>query len=215
MNQSGSQRRPRWSPLYAIVDVAAASRAGWRPPDLARAYVEGGARRPQLRAADTVLRWSEEIASMCASAGAEFILNDRSDLALLSDAAGVHVGQEDLPAPVVRRLLGPQAIIGLSTHNLRQVQSALRQPVSYLAIGPIFDTRTKDTGYVSVGLEGVRRTVAAARELPVVAIGGITLETAPAVIAAGAVSVAVVSDLLANGAPDRRVRHYLATLEAT
>lgn len=219
MNQPGSQRRPRWSPLYAIVDVAAASRAGWRPPDLARAYVEGGARLVQLRAPDTaadmVLRWSEEIASMCVSAGAEFILNDRSDLALLSDADGVHVGQEDLPAPVVRRLLGPQAIIGLSTHNLRQVQSALRQPVSYLAIGPIFDTRTKDTSYVSVGLEGVRRTVAAARELPVVAIGGITLETAPAVIAAGAVSVAVVSDLLANGAPNQRVRHYLATLEAT
>ena len=217
MNQPGSQRRPRWSPLYAIVDVAAASRAGWRPPDLARAYVEGGARLVQLRApdtaADTVLRWSEGIASTCASVGAQFILNDRSDVALLSAANGVHLGQEDLPVPVVRRLLGGQAIIGLSTHNLRQVRSALCQPISYLAVGPIFDTRTKDTGCVPVGLDGVRRTVAAASELPVVAIGGITLATAPAVIAAGAASVAVVSDLLANGAPDQRVRQYLATLE--
>ena len=173
----------------------------------------------QLRApdtaADTVLRWSEEIASVCVSAGAEFILNDRSDLALLSNASGVHLGQEDLPAPVARRLLGAQAVIGLSTHNLGQVQSALRQPVSYLAVGPIFDTRTKDTGYVSVGLDGVRRTVAAASGLPVVAIGGITLATAPTVIAAGAASVAVVSDLLANGAPDQRVRQYLAMLEGS
>ena len=217
MNEPGSQKRSHWSRLYVIVDAAVTEGNGWRPPDLARAYVEGGARLVQLRApgtaADTVLRWSEEIASMCVSAGAEFILNDRSDLALLADANGVHLGQEDLPAPVVRRFLGAQAIIGLSTHNAGQVQSALRQPLSYLAIGPIFDTQTKDTGYVSVGLDGVRRTVAAARGLPVVAIGGITLATAPAVIAAGATSVAVVSDLLTNGAPDQRVRQYLATLE--
>ncbi|SVA76281.1 uncharacterized protein METZ01_LOCUS129135 [marine metagenome] len=219
MSELGSRRRPHWPRLYVIVDAVVTANAGWRPPDLARACVEGGARLVQLRApdtaADTVLRWSEEIASVCVSAGAEFILNDRSDLALLSNANGVHLGQEDLPAPVVRRLLGAQAVIGLSTHNLGQVQSALRQPVSYLAVGPIFDTRTKDTGYVSVGLDGVRRTVAAASGLPVVAIGGITLATAPTVIAAGAASVAVVSDLLANGAPDQRVRQYLAMLEGS
>lgn len=217
MNEPGGQQSSHWSRLYVIVDAAVTANAGWRPPDLARAYVEGGARLVQLRApdtaADTVLRWSEEIASTCASVGAQFILNDRSDLALLSDANGVHLGQEDLPVPVVRRLLGGQTIIGLSTHNLRQVRSALCQPISYLAIGPIFDTRTKDTGWAPVGLDGVRRTVAAASELPVVAIGGITLATAPAVIAAGAASVAVVSDLLANGSPGQRVRQYLATLE--
>ena len=217
MNHPDNQHRAYRPKLYAIVDATVAARAGWRPPDLARAYVEGGARLVQLRApdtaADTVLHWCEEIVSMCASVEAEFVLNERTDLALLADADGAHLGQEDLPATVARRLLGAQAIIGLSTHNLGQVQSAVRQPISYLAIGPLFDTRTKDTGHVSVGLDGVRRTVAAARRRPVVAIGGITLATAPAVIAAGAASVAVISDLLADGAPRRRVRQYLAALE--
>jgi thiamine-phosphate pyrophosphorylase len=94
------------------------------------------------------------------------------------------------------------------------VAAAVRQPVSYLAVGPVFETRTKDTGYGALGLAIVRRTVRAVGEYPVVAIGGITLATAPDVIAAGAASVAVISDLLIDRDPARRVNEYVATLGA-
>ena len=104
-------------------------------------------------------------------------------------------------------------MIGVSTHDEAQVQEALSQPLSYFAIGPVFDTRTKDTGYAAVGLDAVRRTGAAAGDRPVVAIGGITLATAPAVLEAGATAVAVITDLLATGDPSTRVRDYLAALE--
>lgn len=136
------------------------------------------------------------------------IVNDRADLARLSGAAGVHVGQDDLPPAAARGLLGPGAIIGYSTHSVRQIAQALREPVSYIAIGPVFGTRTKDTGYEAVGLDMVRAARAAAGDMPVVAIGGITLATAASVLAAGATSVAVISDLLAGGDPAARVASY-------
>ena len=205
-----------WSRLYAIVDAGVTVRAGWTPPDLARAYLDGGARVLQLRApgidAATQLDWCREIVGLAAPLGARVIMNDRCDLALMAGAAGVHLGQHDLPIPAARRLLGPAAVIGLSTHDATQVATAVRLPVSYLAVGPVYETRTKDTGYGGVGLEGVRRTCAAAGDRPVVAIGGITLDTARDVIAAGASAVAVISDLLTPGDPARRVREYLDAL---
>ena len=136
------------------------------------------------------------------------IVNDRCDLALLAGADGVHLGQHDLPIAAARRLLGPTALIGLSTHDDLQVDAAVRQPLSYLAVGPVFHTRSKDTRHTAVGLEAVRRAREVSGERPVVAIGGITLATAPEVIAAGAASVAVIADLLVGGDPARRVREY-------
>jgi len=124
----------------------------------------------------------------------------------------VHLGQHDLPIEAARRLLGSTALIGVSTHNVQQVDAAVRQPVSYLAIGPVYDTRTKDTGHAAVGLEAVRRTSAVVGTRPVVAIGGITLATAPDVIAAGAASVALIADLLVGGDPACRVREYVDAL---
>ena len=208
-----------WPRLYAIVDARVAACAGWEPPDLARAYLEGGVRLLQVRASDvesgTHLGWCEQIVRLAAVVGARVIVNDRCDLALLAGAGGVHLGQDDLPVASARRLLGPTALIGLSTHDVEQVATAASLPVSYLAAGPVYDTRTKNTGYAAVGLEGVRRTVGAAGERPVVAIGGITLATAPAVIGAGAASVAVISDLLAGDDPTRRVREYVDALGQT
>ena len=205
-----------WSRLYAIVDAGVAARAGWTPPDLARAYLDGGARLLQLRASGvdpaTQLGWWREVVRLAAPLGARVIVNDRCDLALLAGADGVHLGQDDLPIEAARRLLGPTAVVGLSTHGAQQVEAAVRQPVSYLAIGPVYDTRTKNTGYAAVGLEAVRRTKVVAGKRPVVAIGGITLATAPDVVAAGAASVAVISDLLAGGDPARRVKDYLDAL---
>jgi thiamine-phosphate pyrophosphorylase len=130
----------------------------------------------------------------------------------LCGAAGVHVGQDDLPPSVAREQLGAEAIVGFSTHSVAQAEAALSQPVSYIAVGPVFGTRTKDTGYTAVGLELVRAVAGLSGERPVVAIGGITLDTAASVIEAGAASVAVITDLLTTGDPVARTRDYLQCL---
>jgi thiamine-phosphate pyrophosphorylase len=124
------------------------------------------------------------------------------------------VGQHDLPVGLARTIVGEGAVVGLSTHTSDQIEAAVVQPISYLAVGPVFETSTKATGYKAVGLDGVRRAAerARARSVPVVAIGGVTLGTAREVIEAGAASVAVISDLLSGGDPERRVRSYLRRL---
>ena len=206
-----------WPRLYAVVDAASAAEAGWTPVGLARACLAGGARLLQLRApgvaTGTLVDWAREVVALAAPRGARVIVNDRCDAALMADAAGVHVGQDDLPPSVARRLLGPGAVLGVSTRDAAQLEAALRQPVSYLAVGPVHATRTKDTGCAPVGLEAVRRAARVAGDRPVVAIGGITLETAPAVVAAGAASVAMISDLLEGGDPAGRVRACLEVLD--
>ena len=153
----------------------------------------------------------DAIVRTATSYGAQVIVNDRVDLACLSGAAGAHVGQDDLPPAQVRAILGPEAIVGLSTHTVEQLHRALREPIDYVAVGPVFGTGTKATGYDPIGLESVRAAAraAAARSVPVVAIGGITRDRARDVLAAGASSVAVISDLLAGGDPAARVREFL------
>lgn len=150
----------------------------------------------------------DDIVAVAGSYDAMILVNDRVDLAMMSGASGVHVGQDDLPVGAVRALLGGQSIVGYSTHSVEQIESAARQPVSYIAVGPVFPTQTKDTGYEHVGTRLVAEAVKRSRGLPVVAIGGITLATAPAVWAAGATSVAIISDLLAGGDPRSRVASY-------
>ena len=204
--------------LCAIVDADAAARAGWQLVDLARAFLDGGARFLQLRAKSMpgaeLLDTAERIVALAHHAGATVVINDRADIARLSQADGVHVGQDDLPPAAVRAIAGAGAIVGLSTHTVDQLERAADEPVSYLAIGPVFGTTTKDTGYDAVGLEMVREAArrASARALPLVAIGGITLGRAPSVIQAGAASVAVIGDLLSTGDPAARTREFLARL---
>jgi thiamine-phosphate diphosphorylase len=142
------------------------------------------------------------------------VINDRADVARLAGAAGVHVGQTDLPPDLVRGILGPGAVVGVSTHSLDQIARALDAGPTYVAIGPVFPTATKATGEEAIGLEGVRRAAerTGAAGVPLVAIGGITLDRAPEVIEAGAAAVAVIGDLLAGGRPERRVREYLTRL---
>ncbi len=139
-----------------------------------------------------------------------------SDIARLAAADGVHVGQDDLAPKDVRLVVGPAAIVGLSTHTIDQIDAAVMEPVCYVAVGPVFGTATKVTGYEAVGLERVRASAerAAAHSLPLVAIGGITLERAADVLDAGANSVAVISDLLKTGDPEARVRAYLDRLSS-
>ena len=200
------------SPFHAILDVDVASTAGWGLPELAKAVLEGGATFIQIRAkllpSGSFLAACDEVVRAAAPHGANVIVNDRADLALMCGAAGVHVGQDDLPPRAARRLLGAGAIVGYSTHTLAQVEAALSEPVSYVAVGPVFGTPTKATGYDPVGVALVADAVRASRGVPVVAIGGITLDTAPELIAAGASAVAVISDLLATGDPVTRVAAY-------
>jgi thiamine-phosphate pyrophosphorylase len=194
-----------------------ARRAGWAARDLARAYLSGGARLLQLRAktleSGPFLELTASIAEDVAAAGGRLIVNDRADIAVLARAAGVHVGQDDLHPRAVREIVGRDAIVGVSTHTVEQIIESLGEPISYLAIGPVFSTATKDTGYAHVGLTLVERaaSLAAARHVPVVAIGGITLDTAASVLAAGAVSLAIISDLL-GADPEARTRQYLSVL---
>jgi thiamine-phosphate pyrophosphorylase len=112
-------------------------------------------------------------------------------------------------------VIGPNAFVGLSTHTPEQIDEALKQPIAYLAVGPVFGTRTKDTGYEAVGLELVRHAAAraaSAGDIPVVAIGGITLASAATVLAAGARSVAVITDLVSTGDPAARAAEFVASL---
>lgn len=187
---------------------------------LADAYLAGGARFIQIRskhaAAGAFLGMCEDVVARARTVGAIVIVNDRADIAKLSAADGVHVGQDDLDAASARRILGGAAIIGVSTHSADQVGVAAKVAVDYIAVGPIFGTSTKDTGYRDVGTAFVNEAAGILRlancAAPIVAIGGITLERAPEVLRAGAASVAVISDLLSTGNPEARVREYLRAL---
>jgi len=205
--------------LYAVLDTGVAAGRGWTVADLGQAFLDGGAQLIQLRAkhldARALLDAADRLVRLAEPAGARIIVNDRADVAAMCGAAGVHVGQEDLAPRDARALLGDRAMIGLSTHTPEQVDAALDEPIDYIAVGPIYGTSTKDTGYAAVGLDLVRDAVKAADTRPVVAIGGITLARAPEVLAAGAASVAVISDLLETGDPTRRVAEFLARLSGS
>ena len=203
-------------PLYAVLDADACDRVGREVMDVAESFLEAGVTCLQVRAKhDSPAGLLDLVARVVARAGnrASIIVNDRPEIAMLASAAGVHVGQDDMPVAEARALVGKRAIVGVSTHSVEQATSALDQPVSYIAVGPVFGTSTKDTGYDAVGLALVRTVsdLARARNIPVVAIGGITLDTAPSVLDAGAASVCVISDLL-KGDPLVRAGRFLAAL---
>jgi len=130
--------------------------------------------------------------------GVQLIINDRVDVALAVGAHGVHLGQDDMPPEAARKLLGPDAIIGYSTHNIEQAIAATKLPIDYLALGPIFATTTKTDTAPVLGLEGLRVVRQMIGSFPLVAIGGITHANAREVIQAGADSVAVINAVLAD-----------------
>ena len=202
--------------LQAILDVDASVAAGWSVQDLAAAFLDGGATFIQIRAkalpAGAFLQLCDHVVRAAAPYAAAVIVNDRVDLAIMSGAGGVHVGQDDLAPKAARQLLGEEKIVGYSTHDAAQVTAALAEPVSYVAVGPVFGTQTKATGYDPVGLGLIAEASRLARGLPIVAIGGITLETAPRVLEAGASCVAVIGDLLAGGDPAGRITAYRRAL---
>jgi thiamine-phosphate pyrophosphorylase len=161
-----------------------------------------------------LLALAREAVAAARAPGALLLVNDRPDIALLAEAAGAHLGQEDLSPRDARRVLPAGAILGLSTHEDRQVEFAADEPVDYVAIGPVFATRTKPDAHAAVGLEGVRSARARTRR-PLVAIGGITAENARAVIEAGADGVAVLSAVLADSDVEAAVRRLRAAIGDT
>jgi thiamine-phosphate pyrophosphorylase len=136
------------------------------------------------------------------------VVNDRADIAVMSVAGGVHVGQEDLPVAAARAIVGAGRIVGVSTHTREQIDRALDTSASYVAVGPIFETGTKATGYSARGLDLIG--YAAGRGKPIVAIGGITFDRAAEVLDAGASGLAVITDLLVGGDPEARTRAFTA-----
>jgi len=182
--------------LYGILDLGYISAGG--AASTARSLLEGGVEILQLRAKkalpEAIRAVAAEVLPVCREFGVPFVLNDHPDLVGPTGADGVHVGQDDLPVPRVREIVGPDAIIGLSTHSLGQALAAAEAKPDYIGFGPLFSTPTKPD-YAPVGLGDIREVHDRVR-VPVFCIGGIKLENLPVVLSAGALRVVVVSGLL-------------------
>ena len=184
--------------IYPILDTESLEARGIALQTAAAAMLAGGAGILQFR---HKAHWSRDVfeaargvARLCRDAGARFVVNDRADFAMLLEA-GLHVGQDDLSPRDARMLLGPDALLGFSSHNVEQICAAAGEPVDYMAFGPVFLTVSKRHPDPVAGVEAVRRCRALCSK-PLVAIGGITRGNALEVLSAGADSLALIADLL-------------------
>jgi thiamine-phosphate pyrophosphorylase len=200
--------------LYVILDAALLT-----VPEIecAQQFADAGVRLMQYRnkraSPRELFESSKRLSSMLIPGGVTFLVNDRADVAAAAGASGVHVGQEDLRVEEARCVMGPGKLIGISSHNVEQFKEAAASSADYLAVGPVFSTASKANPDPVVGIEMIRQ-VRPLTDKPLVAIGGITLERAGAVIQAGADCVAVISDILAARDPAQRARQYIEILEA-
>ena len=192
---------PNETDIYALTDSKFAR--GRSVDEQARALLGAGVKILQYREkhakAGVMFEECRLLSRLCREAGACFIVNDHIDIALLVDADGVHIGQDDLPISDVRRLVGPDKIIGLSTHNPDQCKAAVRDGADYIGVGPIFATQTKEDVCEPVGL-GYLEWVAKNCPIPFVAIGGIKEHNVGELVKRGATCCALVSELV--GADD-------------
>jgi|SRR6516165_1878301 thiamine-phosphate pyrophosphorylase len=202
------------SRLYVILDAALVTEP---VGDTAKKLLDAGVRLLQYRnksaAAGKLFAEASVIAALARAAGTVFFVNDRPDVAYLAGADGVHVGQDDLNVEQARAVVGPERWIGISTHNEAQFRLAAETSADYIAVGPVFTTKTKENPDAVVGLELLRRVRGLTRK-PIVAIGGITLERAASVMEAGANSVAVISDILCAAQPAQRTKEFMQRLDA-
>jgi len=190
--------------LYVITDRRAAGDAPLA--DVVRAAIAGGATVVQLREKQAttreIIQLGQVLRQITRDSHIPLIVNDRADIAVALDADGVHVGEEDLPAPVARDVMGPGRILGVSAGTVEEARRAEEDGADYLGVGDVYGTPSKSDAGVPIGLRGLRE-IAEAVSIPVVGIGGITAENAAAVIEAGAAGVAVISAVM--GAPDPEV----------
>jgi thiamine-phosphate pyrophosphorylase len=189
-------------PLPKIYPITDTSLSGLSHLEQVKRLIEGGATLVQLRdktaASGDFYRACVEVLEYARPRDVKIIVNDRVDIATAAGADGVHLGQDDLPPEHARKLLGPDAIIGFSTHSIEQAQAAIALPVDYIAIGPIYSTTTKENPDPVVGIEGLKKIHEVIGRVPLVAIGGIDRKTAPTVLTAGADSVAIISDIISR-----------------
>ena len=205
------EKRVLFPSLYGIVDAEVLDAQGSDlgvVEELADAGVELIQYRDKKASSRVLFETCYRLSCTLASRHAKFILNDRPDLAALCGAGGVHVGQKDLEVETARSVCGASLWIGVSTHNLAQFKEAKATSADYVAVGPIFGTRSKRNPESPVGLEFVK-AVRQLTEKPLVAIGGVTLENAANVWRAGADSVAVIRDILTAPSPGRRAQEFL------
>jgi thiamine-phosphate pyrophosphorylase len=197
------------SHFYAMVDPS----GGHEPAMLAQTQLDAGARIMQLRLKDApgrdFLAAARAIADLCRKRGAILIVNDRIDIAILADAHGVHLGQQDLPLEAARRIAGVSKMIGISTHNVEQARAAENGGADYIGFGPMYPGGLKNIA-AGQGLDQLR-AIRAAVKIPIVAIGGITEARVAETLEAGADAVAIITDVV--NAPDvgAKVRSILAT----
>jgi thiamine-phosphate pyrophosphorylase len=196
--------------IYPIMDKKLARRTSHL--SIVKELVRGGARWVQVRDKSTppreLLLDLKRCAEFAESKNVTLIVNDRCDLVLSCNAAGVHLGQEDLPPEAARVLLGRNKIIGFSTHSLRQVHRSSAMPVQYIGFGPVYATSSKEDPSPIVGIDGLARACRTSTK-PVVAIGGIGLDQVAEVLQAGAASVAVISALMTAANLARRMELFL------
>jgi thiamine-phosphate pyrophosphorylase len=197
--------------FYAILDTGYASPE--RFGKLASAVLAGGADIIQVRAKKSStaerIELLKAVAPLCAAAGVPLVCNDDFEAALAVPGVGLHIGQDDMPAREARKLLGPERVLGLSTHSLAQAQGALAlsDVLSYFAVGPVYKTGTKPD-YQAVGLELVRAVAALKPVLPWFCIGGLNLQNAAQVRAAGAMALCAVSEVLLAENPTAVVKSF-------
>src|SRR5882762_5247252 len=201
--------------LYVILDATLLNNS---PHNCAQELVAAGVRLLQYRDKSAsprdLLKTCRELVSSLKPYGSSLVeTSSRQDIAVLAGAAGVHIGQEDLDPTKARAVVGEEMWIGASTHNLEQFRAAAASSADYIAIGPVFATTSKANPDPVVGLELIRQS-RPLTEKPIVAIGGITLEHAASVIAAGADSVAVIRDVVGAEKPGEQAQRYLEILGA-
>jgi thiamine-phosphate pyrophosphorylase len=209
------ERSNEFTGLHVLADDD--PRWRWSPLEQARAACDGGAAVVQLRVKHATdreaLGWGEAIREATRRAGARFVMNDRFDLALLLEADAVHLGQADLPPGRIRALAGARLAIGRSTHDDDELARALAEPVDYVAFGPVFGTRSKQTGHAARGLERLAAAAARVAPRPLVAIGGIDAGNVAGVRAAGARGAAVLSAVADAPDPTAATERLVRALE--
>ena len=201
-------------PLYVILDAALLTAP---ETECAQKLADAGVRLLQYRnkkaSARDLFDTCKKLAALLSPRGVRFVVNDRADVAVLAGADGVHVGQEDIGVEEARSVIGTGKLVGVSTHNLEQFQRVASSSADYIAVGPVFATSTKENPDPVVGIDLIR-CVRPLTEKPIVAIGGITLSRAAALVQAGADSVAVTSDILLAPDPAKRAKQFLNLLDA-
>lgn len=211
-----SARGDAYRGLHVLVDDD--PRWGRDPVEQARAACLARVPVVQLRAKRagdrTALAWAREIRALTRATGSRFVVNDRFDLALLAEADAVHLGQDDLPPEALPPEVRARLAVGRSTHTRAQLEAARDEDVDYVAFGPVFGTRSKDSPFSARGLEAVAEAVALAAPRPLVAIGGIERADLAALRALGVGGVAVISAVAASARPDEAAAELIDAFDA-